>query len=70
MYTVLAEDNFSTWNARFQDFQCNCEMDVHFQLLMTPMDQKKSLYVFQTALAIKAYKDPQFVNFLRQKSKK
>ena len=33
------------------------------------MGQKKNQYVFQTALAIKAYLDPQFVNFLRQNKK-
>lgn len=37
----MAEYDFLIWNVGFQDFQCNCEIEVHFQLRMTPMGQKK-----------------------------
>lgn len=49
-YIVLAEYDFSIRSARFQDFQCNCENEVKFQLFKTPMGLKKKTCIYSRHL--------------------
>lgn len=47
-YIVMTEYDFSIRNVGFQNFQCNCESEVNFQLFMSLTGWKKKEPVYVT----------------------